>query len=235
MTGLVFIGSEISRERSARRVVRHRHLAPYAAVVLRGAYVEAGDGGRFEAVAGDVLFHEAFEAHQDQFASSGADILNIPLPAAHSSRFARVADPDEIVRLVANDPAEAPMRLLEALIGGRQPAADWPDQLAEDLRTDIVTSLAAWAGSRGLAPSSVSRGFRFAYGVSPQRYRADFRAARAARLFKGSNESFTAIAADAGFADQAHMNRAVRHCFGHSPTTLRNYVKSVQAGADPRR
>ena len=47
MDNLVRPGGEISRERTARRVPRHHHLAPCAAIVLRGWYVEAGDRGRF--------------------------------------------------------------------------------------------------------------------------------------------------------------------------------------------
>ena len=45
---------------------RHRHDAPYAAVVLEGGYEEAGDGGRFRVRAGDVLIHGAFSAHLDR-------------------------------------------------------------------------------------------------------------------------------------------------------------------------
>ena len=63
----------------------------------------------------------------------------------------------------------------------------------------------------GLAPSSVSRGFRLAYGVSPQRYRA--RAAGAARR-RASARRRTAgwprSPPQAGFADQSHMTRAGR-------------------------
>ncbi|HYW14619.1 MAG TPA: helix-turn-helix domain-containing protein, partial [Allosphingosinicella sp.] len=200
MTRLVPPGAEISRERTARRIERHHHIAPYAALVLRGGYLEAGDSGRFRAGAGDVLFHDAFEAHQDQFAAPGADILNLPLLAAPAIRYARIADPDALVRAAGRDPLEAAALLFEQLLDGGRPMEDWPDLLADDLRSDRVTSLAAWAGAHGLAPSSVSRGFRLAYGVAPQRYRADHRAARAARSLGRPGQSLAAIAADSGFA-----------------------------------
>jgi hypothetical protein len=37
---------------------RHRHLQRYAAIVLSGGYVEAGDAGRMRVRAGDVLVHD---------------------------------------------------------------------------------------------------------------------------------------------------------------------------------
>jgi AraC-like DNA-binding protein len=231
MTVLVPPGAEISRERTARRVERHHHIAPYAAVVLRGGYLEAGDSGRFRAVPGDVLLHDAFEAHQDQFAAAGADILNISLPTVPGFRYARIADPDGLARVAGRDPREAARLLLERLMGGGEPMDDWPDLLAGDLRRDGVSSLAEWADAHGLAPSSVSRGFRLAYGVPPKRYRADHRAARAARSMRHPGESLAAIAADSGFADQPHMNRTIKRAFGLSPSSLRSHVYCVQAGA----
>jgi AraC-like DNA-binding protein len=231
MMALVSPGAEVSRERTARRIDRHHHIAPYAAVVLRGGYLEAGDNDRFRAAAGDVLLHDAFEAHQDHFAAAGADILNISLPAAPPVQYARIADPDGLARVAGRDSREAAALLFEQLLDGGSPMDDWPDLLADDLRRDCVASLACWAGVHGLAPSSVSRGFRLAYGVSPQRYRADHRAARAARSMRRLGDSLAAIAADAGFADQPHMNRTVKRAFGHSPSSLRRHVYCVQAGA----
>jgi AraC-like DNA-binding protein len=227
---LVRPGCEISCERTARRVERHHHVAGYAAVVLRGGYLEAGDSGRFRAAAGDVLLHDAFEAHLDHFAPAGADILNVLLTAAPAVPFGKVADPDRLVRQAEHDPAGAAAMLAEELLPGRPALEDWPDLLAGDLRNERVPSLAAWAGAHGLAASSLSRGFRLAYGVSPQRYRADHRAGRAARAMRNLRTSLAAVAAEAGFADQPHMNRTVKRAFGQSPSALRADVNCVQAG-----
>ena len=227
MPTLVRPGCEISCERTGRRVERHHHVAGYAAVVLRGGYLEAGDSGRFRAAAGDVLLHDAFEAHQDHFAPAGADILNLFLPAAPTIAFGRIDDPDRVILEAERDPVRAAAILTEALLPSGAALEDWPDLLARDLRNERVPSLAAWADAHALAPSSVSRGFRLAYGVSPQRYRADHRAARAMRSDGGT---LAAIAAEAGFADQPHMNRTVKRAFGQSPSALRADVNCVQAG-----
>ncbi len=226
--GAVPPGSEISRERTARFVPRHHHVTPYAAIVLRGGYVEAGDRGRFRAEAGDVLLHDGFESHQDHFSSGGADILNLPLSAPPQASLGRVADPDEIARAAERSLADAVERLLESFVPVEARWEDWPDLLAVELLADRVASLGAWANAIGLAPSSVSRGFRLAYGVSPQRFRAECRASAAARALRRTNLSLAMLAAESGFSDQPHLTRAIGRLFGRSPARLRADVKSVQ-------
>jgi AraC-like DNA-binding protein len=221
MGRLIPPGAEISREGDARYVPRHAHVGAYAALVLRGGYVEAGDSGRFRVSAGQVLVHDAFEAHQDHFHRGGADVLNLPLPSASDTPFGHVEDPDEIVRLAERDAAAAATLLVAKLQPTPDCADDWPDRLAADLRAGAVTRLGLWARQAGLRPQSLSRGFRLAYGVSPQRYRAEQRAAKAARDVRRSALALASIAAAAGFADQPHMNRMLRRLYALTPGALR--------------
>ena len=229
--GAVPPGSEISREQTARHVPRHHHVTPYAALVLRGGYVEAGDRGRFRAEAGDVLLHDGFEAHQDHFSAGGADILNLPLAGPPEASLGRVPDPDAIARAAERGVADAVEMLLDSLIPVEARWDDWPDLLAAELRADRVASLGAWANAAGLASSSLSRGFRLAYGVSPQRFRTECRASAAARTLRRTRLSLAMIAAESGFADQPHLTRTIGRTFGCSPARLRIHVKSVQDGA----
>jgi AraC-like DNA-binding protein len=228
--GIVAPGAEIGRERAARHVPRHPHLAPYAALVLRGGYVEAGDRGRFRAEPGDVLLHDRFEAHQDHFGRRGADILNLALESIPALAFARAADPDGVVRLAERDPCAA-AALLRTTLAPRPAADDWPDRLAAELRADRVGRLDAWADAAGLRPQSVSRGFRLCYGVTPQRYRVEQRAARAARAILMTRSGLACISAEASFADQPHMSRTIRRLYATSPAALRR----VQCVQDPDR
>jgi AraC-like DNA-binding protein len=221
MDNLVRPGGEISRERTARRVPRHHHLAPYAAIVLRGSYVEAGDRGRFRVEAGDVLLHDRFEAHGDTFGAAGADILNLPCPEGLGAASGRIEDPDRIVRVAERDPAAAAEELIAGLVPGGRRLDDWPDLLAAELDRDRVRSLADWAESHGLAPASLSRGFASAYGVSPKRYRAERRASRAAQaIASGGAGPLVMLALDLGFADQSHMSREVVRLTGLAPRRL---------------
>jgi hypothetical protein len=88
---------------------RHIHDKPYASIVLSGGYEEAGDHGRFRVSAGDVIFHERFEAHLDRFSAGGAVVLNLNLrvDCAVLPGLARVTDVDALVRIAEKDQSEA--------------------------------------------------------------------------------------------------------------------------------
>ncbi len=82
----------------------------------------------------------------------------------------------------------------------------------------------------GIAPATLSRGFRTAFGTTAARYRANMQAQSALRQILSANEPLAAIANICGFADQAHLSRAIRTLTDRSPAAWRR-VKSVQ---DPK-
>ncbi len=204
------------------RLARHRHAGAYAAVVLSGGYEEAGDAGRRRVQPGDVVLHGPFEAHLDRSGGQGAEVLNLVLPeGAVLGGFGRLKDVDAVARLAERDPAEA-ARLLVALTRQAPPIpADWPDLLAAALSASSPLRLETWARSQGLTPETVSRGFRRVFGVSPSRFRLEVRARRAWSAVRATPEALAAIADDAGFADQAHMTRAVTALTGRPPGAWR--------------
>jgi AraC-like DNA-binding protein len=212
---------------------RHRHAEPYMAIVVEGGYLEAGDSGRIEAQAGDVLLHGAYEAHRDAFLPRGATVLNLPIAQDISSGFGRIADVDALVRLAERDAREASIQACEQLERRAASTGDWPDLLAAALHADPDLGISGWADRMGLAAASVSRGFARAYGVSPKRFRLESRTHRAVRLLPSWRGSLAALAAELGFADEAHMSRAVAAMTGHSPARFR--AKSVQVGMHPAR
>jgi AraC-like DNA-binding protein len=207
---------------SGQRFSRHRHAVPYAAVVLAGAYREAGSGGRFRVRSGEVMFHGAFDAHLNCVEPTGAMILNIPLHAytAERAHFG-VANVDEIAAIAERDPAAAEEELLTSLIELPAQATDWPDLLAADLRQNAVVSLEVWSAHHGLTPHSVSRGFRNAFGVSPKRFGLESKAHAALRHIRVGAIPLSAIAVDAGFSDQAHMTRTIAALTGNPPSHWR--------------
>jgi len=100
-------GISPSRQRlgSGQRFSRHRHPCPYAAVVLAGAYREAGSGARFRVSSDEVMFHDAFDAHLNCVEATGAVILNIPLRSYTAKRaHFGVANLDEVVAIAERDP-----------------------------------------------------------------------------------------------------------------------------------
>jgi AraC-like DNA-binding protein len=198
------------------RLPRHRHADGYAAVVLCGAYEEAGDAGRRRVEPGDVVTHRPFEAHLNRTPAAGAQVLNLPLPAGDLPAFGRVDDVDALVRAAERDLLEA----AALLAGGFRPAhpsrTDWPDLLAAALASGDAGRLGDWAEVFGLSPEHLSRGFRRVFGVTPQRYRLESRA-RAALADLTGPAALAEVAAAHGFSDQAHMTRSVRAVTGRPP------------------
>jgi AraC-like DNA-binding protein len=199
-------------------LARHRHVGAYAALVLVGGYEEAGDAGRRRVRAGDVVFHGAFEAHLDRAGPAGAKVLNLPLgPDCLIGGFRRAGDLDAVARLAERDAPAAADLLLAGLRDAGDGPGDWPDRLAEALIEDRVVRLDVWARVHGLSPEAVSRGFRRVFGVSPRRFRLEARARRAWAAARVAGRGLAEIAADLGFADQAHMTRAVAGLTGRPP------------------
>jgi AraC-like DNA-binding protein len=211
---------------------RHRHREAFAAVVLAGGYVEAGDTGRHRVGAGDVVLHGACESHLDRFDPRGADVLVLPLPPGWcGGALGTVSDPDLLARLAERDVELALAGLAEALRPAASVALDWPDLLAEALRSDPNLSLSEWADHMGLHVGSLSRGFHKLYGVTPAAYRLVQRTHRALEALRTTDTPLSAVAQACGFADQAHMCRAVTSLAETSPARLRRAVRQAATPA----
>jgi AraC-like DNA-binding protein len=202
---------------------RHIHKRAYAALVLSGCYEEAGDSGRHRVQPGNVVLHEAFEAHLDRIPTFGAVVLNVPLPAQYAFRsgVGKVEDPDAIVRLVENGDWEAAALRL-CLTEMREPEfQDWPDELATSLAQNASINLSGWSEAKGISAWDLSRRFGKVFGISPRAFRARARTRQAWRAIRRAAAPLSAIAADFGFADQAHMTRSVKTMTGHCPSVWR--------------
>lgn len=200
-----------------RSVSRHRHDQPYAAVVLAGSYEECGSHGRFRVAAGDVLLHGAFDAHLDRFRKTGAQILNLLIHEAPDFAIGHVRDPDAIAKAAERDAAAALADLRAQLKEKTELAGDWPDLLARDLLDDPDCRLDDWADAHNLAAETVSRGFGKMFDVTPAAFRLEVRARRALTMAAQTAVPLASVAVQAGFADQAHMSRAVRALTGAPP------------------
>ena len=202
---------------------RHRHAAGHATVVLTGSFNEASFAGRFTAGAGDVLLHGAFDCHANWVTSRGSlKILHLPwCDNLLEGRF-QVRDPDALARLVERDPIEAMDQLRANLVQIGSVESHWTQRLADALRVQTSTCLETWAASEGLAPETVSRGFRRAFGVTPKMFRMECRARRAWNLLLHCSSPLTEIAHQMGFADHAHLSRSVVELTGAPPSYWRS-------------
>ena len=141
-------------------------------------------------------------------------------PAGELERFERLADTAGLlvrhasVRVRPPDPAGSDARVaarIRELIHDRYAAEDLT---ADDLTAD---NLAAAAGCSRYA---AYRAFCQAYGLAPSDYQRQLRV-RVARKLLARDVPPSVAAAEAGFADQAHLTRWFRRYYGVTPGAYR--------------
>lgn len=86
---------------------------------------------------------------------------------------------------------------------------------------DRELTLAELAGVACLSPCHLSRSFKQAVGIGPQRYMVRRRVERAKAMLRHSDASLASIAATVGFADQSHFTAAFRQEVGTTPGRFR--------------
>ena len=170
-----------------------------------------------------MLLHGRFDAHLDRFSAGGAEILNLIVPALGLPRFrrGRIADADSVARLAQRDRRAAGDELVRQLRAQPHDCIDWPDLLATELARDPSCRLDAWARRHGLAAATVSRGFGRTFGVTPAAFRLEARTLLAFERIVTSRQPLAELAQATGFADQAHLTRAVKALTGVSPAAWR--------------
>ncbi|GLY89539.1 AraC family transcriptional regulator [Actinoallomurus iriomotensis] len=165
-------------------------------------------------------------AGDDRRPASASVYLDGRLQLAHR-RLLRAA-PD-----VAFAMAEQLVGLLDGLLRGpgrRLPRRGGGRTLADEAREALLTDhpeaggLIPLARLLGVSPSHLSRTFQHETGTSLTRYRNRIRVTRALDHIEQGADHLAGIAADLGFADQAHLCRTVRTELGHTPTEVRRLL-----------
>jgi AraC-like DNA-binding protein len=216
----------IERFGSSFSLPRHRHMRPYATVVLAGTLEESGYTGRLIAKAGDVLIHPSLDCHANRMVCAGLQLIRLDWTDTEGvGGLYQLDDIDLLARTAERDVHEAAFLLRYLLSQSRLPTSsrqnDWPDLLAERLVQNGRAEIGAWADEVGLARETVSRGFLAAYGAPPSVFRAEVRARNAWLRIVGGDDRLCAIAAETGFADQAHMTKWICRITGAPPTAWR--------------
>jgi AraC-like DNA-binding protein len=208
---------------TASEIGRHYHERPYATLVVDGGYEEAGDQGRFTVSAGDLLLHPAFSAHRDIVRRPGSRVLDLPLPfdGRPWPGLGALRDPDLVIRTARRDAGEATGLLLEGLVAVTPTAETPADRLATALSDDPTLRIGDWAEANRHSPAWLARHFVRHYGVTSAMFRTEARARRAWRRIVSSAAPLAEIALACGFADQAHMTRAVGRLTGRPPSAWR--------------
>jgi AraC family transcriptional regulator len=225
-------------------VPSHAHAHPYFCYVSAGGFEEVGEGGSYVASPGTLVFHPAAETHSDEFGGAGGRCFNIEVGGDVGLsrdpgvvRGAAVRYAAELYRemrawdAASTVVAEGLTAALIARVGfdaARAPAPPLKargdlSRAVERLRADPCNPppLALLASDAGLSTISFARAFRRQFGCGVGAYVRAERVELAKRALAESNSTVSTIAADLGFADQAHLTRVFRDATGWTPAAFR--------------
>jgi AraC family transcriptional regulator len=223
-----------------RRIDDHTHDHPYLSLYVLGAYREAGDGGETAIDGLAAAFHPAGSAHADMIGRRGLATVNVEFdPAWLARRLGPWARLDRSRYWIGGDVGRSASQLARAWLGDvpaaqcyamtgaflqqaacddRGAAPEWLDRLSDD---DDATDPDVLADRLGVSRAWLVRAHRHWRGEGLEEARRRRRVETAARLIETSRAGLAEIAAEAGFCDQSHMNRAFRLLLGRTPAAVR--------------
>jgi AraC-like DNA-binding protein len=196
----------------------HRHHGPQLTLLLAGDYREESEDGT-HLVQGPALGAKpaGFE-HANRFGAHGALILSVCLADAAAVPAYGVRGTEVLPH--AEREAAALLRAVEARLDDPPRAPPlWLDCACRSLAQ--ARPVSAVAAELGMHPVAFARSFRRHVGAGPAAYRQARRLARALPPILLERVPLAEAAAEAGFADQAHLSHALRRATGFSPGQLR--------------
>ncbi|MFD8481616.1 helix-turn-helix domain-containing protein [Kitasatospora sp. NPDC059673] len=165
----------------------------------------------------------------------GAFYVDPPLDLAHR-RVLRAAGSGDVDYAVTEELLALLAKAVARTATGPAPCTDERSAAAKDralvaaareaIAADHPASgtLLALAELLGASPYRLSRAFPRELGVSVTHYRHRVRLARALDRLEAGETGLGTLAADLGYADQAHLTRTVRRHLGHTPAALRRLL-----------
>ncbi|WP_406311725.1 helix-turn-helix transcriptional regulator [Streptosporangium sp. NBC_01639] len=159
---------------------------------------------------------EGFRGGMTVYVDARVDLAHRRLLAAADGGDVDYALAEELLRLIASvavRPADRPGPADRALVAAAREAIIEGHPAA--------AGLCPLAGLLEVSPYRLSRVFSREMGVSLTRYRNRVRVGRMMQRLEDGDRDFAGLAADLGFADQAHLTRTAREHAGETPTALR--------------
>jgi AraC family transcriptional regulator len=226
----------------------HLHHGPQMSVLLAGGFREQSGQNDTEPSHRVSALKSAGARHAVRFGRHGALMLSMdlgrdltiplsqagdwrPLPDKGHALAVALLDTSNREDVVADLMAE--IREAPPPVGRTPPAS--VRRLKEALDDDPTqVQISDIAQTLDIHRVHLSRAFSAAYGLPPSLYRRRRMTAQALALAYSDTFPLAQIAAEAGFADQSHMNRAFRHELGLNPAKLRRLFKvtSVQDASE---
>ena len=234
----------------------HDHASPTICCVLQGGFTESWRGGSVIASPGTIKVTPAGDRHCDSFAKSdvrGLLIEVVPERAEAIRPYSQVLDQRQslhggpaatIARRLDDElrrTDDAAVLAIEGLLlelvaavsriepaGPARRAPPWLLAARDLIHADPTTrlSLAGLAGTVGVHPITLARGFRSAFGCSVGTYVRRLRVELAGRWLVETDLSLAEIALAAGFCDQSHFSNLFRRVIGVTPSHYRRHVRN---------
>lgn len=231
----------------------HRDSRSRVSIVLRGAVAEDSAWGSVRLEAGDILFKSREVVHEDRFGPEGAAIFSIFFDDDADCPFGAQRLSGAWIR-VRSEPALAlGMAVMEAAAArdatglrtaiadllaivrtplGRGGAPAWLVEIYRLLQDQSLAeiNMGEQARARSRHPVTLSRDFRRHFGVTITEHAARQSVRRALVALAHGETDLAAIALDAGFYDQSHMNRVFKRVTTRAPGAHRALLAAAAAG-----
>lgn len=226
----------------AQEIAEHRHDWPLLTFPLLGGYDELCDGEVVSLAGPAVILHPPGRCHANCIHSLGMETFSIEFDPAwiglkpndplFQKSFYWVGGSASLAarRLAQSWSARTDDRVLAAAtaellaIAAKQAERSSPSWLAEAqqiLRTEEAPTAVEIAGRLQLHPRWLAHAYREATGEGLHETIVRRRCEAAAHLLRTTDQPIAGIAADAGFCDQSHLNRALRRLTGRTPMQIR--------------
>jgi AraC family transcriptional regulator len=236
-------------------LARHEHQTAYVSFLLGGSYSESFLQDERICSPGTVIWHPRTETHADRFHCHGGHLLDLEIEASWLSdaeqelklvsgaRMFRCGLPYLLglriyrqLRVDAFETEDAATELLSFFFAGPldRHRPNWFNralQICGEFH-DEQLSLAKLALFLGVHPVHVACTFRRFLGCTFGDHLAEIRLRKACELLRNSKNPIVDVAHASGYADHAHMCRALKKSTGLTPSAFR---KTVQAGLRPSR
>ena len=227
-------------DRSRSCVPEHAHDWPVLSLFVIGSYLNETETGAKFIYGPSAVYYRAGARHRNTTAETGFEQIEIEFDPAWLGQ--RLLPRRPVMRWLGGpvgsearalahacqaDVSEVRLRAaLQRFIDGasRQPEGgpvSWIGTITRRLREDTTLRVGDLATEVRRHPSWVGAAYRHATGEGLQETAARLRVERATRLLRETDQSLSAIAPEAGFCDQSHMNRTFRRVLGRSPAAIR--------------
>jgi AraC-like DNA-binding protein len=242
------LGAHVSRimHPPNQRIAAHEHDWPVLTLYRLGSYRERAEDGRSMLFDGpSVVFQPAGAAHADEIGARGLETLAMTFDPAWLTLEARAALPQRTqwrpggsaalaARGLANawlapNLNEAQLKaatsqfLINAFADATPPSPSWGEAVAAALEDEAPRTVSL-ARSLMLHPAWLAHAYRVWRGEGMAETARRRRVERAMLALRGSLASLAEVAAECGFCDQSHMNRAFRAVLGRTPLEVRREV-----------